>query len=195
MGQIMAIKWDAAAIIAGLVAIVGGAVWLGNLQSDINNLDIETIRAEIADAKQSNSLLPTGAVIMFWGDEFPAGYEVCDGSLIQDRDSKLYNQNKPDFENRFPLLQATIGNHKIGGASKIVLDVENLPPHSHPNPGIGRGDEKIEKKDNYRKNYLQQVERHKANETFNSGPSSNMKSKEISIMPPFQSVTCLIKVR
>jgi len=194
----MAIKWDAAAIIAGLVAVVGGAVWLGNLQSKIDNIDPDAIIEKMEQYKKDSSLngtLPVGTVIMYWGVETPDGFEICDGSIIQDKKSQLYEVKKPDFKGRFPLMQDTMGNHKKGGVSEIVLTEQHLPPHSHPNPGIGRGSEKIEKKDNYRKNYLEQGDKHKSNSSLNSGPSDAMQSKAINIMPPFQSVTCLIKVR
>lgn len=194
-GLKMKIKWDAAAVITGLVAIIGGAIWLGNLQSDISKLDPKAIRAEIEKVKRENSTIPVGTVLMFWGDSAPSGYEICDGSVIQDRDSVLFDKRKPNFNKRFPLMQENFGGYDIGGEKEIMLQESNLPPHVHPNPGIGAGAWKIEKKDNYFKNYLEQNDKHKSNSDLDVQASDKMRSEAISILPPYQTVTCLIKVR
>jgi len=196
-------KLDLAALIAGVTALVGGGIWLGGLQGKVDSMTQDGIKNYVDEAivealgKQPtlNSGNPIGTVIMFWGDETPDGYEVCDGSMIHDDRSVLVNQKKPDFSNRFPMFTVSLSNHHFGGNAEVVLSEKNLPPHTHPNPGIGVGTWKFEKKDNNRKNYLEHNDKHKANPNLNYGPSEVMTAESFKVLPPYQTVTCLIKVR
>lgn len=92
--------------------------------------------------------LPIGSIIMYSGNVFsiPDGWRLCDGT-----------NETPDLRDRF-IIGA--GNHyplnNTGGAEKVVLTVDQLPPHNHgylsfnqvednwksggdPSPGNGTG--------------------------------------------------------
>lgn len=54
--------------------------------------------------------VPIGTVIDWWRNEdasivmpFPSGYQICDGSVINNPDSPLNGQNVPDLSDRFVL--------------------------------------------------------------------------------------------
>lgn len=111
-----------------------------------------------ADIKKSN-LMPKGGIIIWSGDQVPAGWGLCDGTSYPAVDGTGSVQS-PDLRGRFVLgsgqgqdLTARNKGDK-GGAETHKLTVEEMPSHNHPintanstnegcsaarNPPIGRG--------------------------------------------------------
>lgn len=63
-------------------------------------------------------IVPPGTVVAFSGTEIPEGWALCDG-----------NNGTPNLVDKF--IKGGTSNGAIGGSSQIILDVSNLPPHTH----------------------------------------------------------------
>lgn len=104
--------------------------------SNFQRVSIPDIYARIAAA------IPTGVVVMWSGEAIPEGWALCDG-----------DNGTPDLRGRFVVGQDTTDEHFLwvgntGGAKRVALTVEQLPPHTHsysapltvgPHPGGDNG--------------------------------------------------------
>lgn len=73
-------------------------------------------------------IVPPGSIIMYSGtiDDIPSGWYLCDGQ-----------NGTPDLRERFVIgASDTVASGSTGGASSIMLSVENLPAHSHTVSGV-----------------------------------------------------------
>ncbi|NJC26851.1 phage tail protein [Neolewinella antarctica] len=103
--------------------------------------------------------MPTSILgqIDFWPlSRIPSNYRVCDGSLLRVKDnSSLFSLlgttyggdgretfALPDLRGRLPVGagsvagRTTVALGQRGGLSEAVLEVSNLPPHTHTNPAL-----------------------------------------------------------
>jgi len=96
-----------------------------------NNITV-TSTAEI---KKSN-LMPKGGIIIWSGDQIPAGWGLCDGTNYQAVDGSGTVQS-PDLRGRFVLglgQGANLTNRtkgQTGGAETHTLTVAEIPKHNH----------------------------------------------------------------
>ena len=105
----------------------------------IANLSVTT--AKIADGAVTETKLapglavPIGSVVSWWGNAAtpPAGWRVCDGSVVSDSESPLKGETLPDLRGRF--VRGTTGDMRktpvVGGADEQTLAVAQMPAHSH----------------------------------------------------------------
>jgi len=113
------------------------------------NSDAERLR--LSREFMERTAPPIGAVIAFWGSRKDVDtlefYSLCDGEVIEDRDSPLFNLLKPDLRNRFvmgydgdldlaqpPVVggENTTPAQPPGLTGAHVLTLAEIPSHSHP---------------------------------------------------------------
>ncbi|WP_294266665.1 hypothetical protein [uncultured Chryseobacterium sp.] len=77
--------------------------------------------------------VPIGTVVAFAGKEIPWGWELCDGSEIDWRNSdaiRIIGRRKPNLINKF--IRGTNSDAvREGGSDEMRLTAENLPWHNH----------------------------------------------------------------
>jgi len=96
----------------------------------------------------SSGAPPSGAIIMFGGDDAPDGYVLCDGAAISRTTFvNLFNEigtnfgigdgattfNVPDFrtDERYP--SGAVNNAAVGDEEgSRTIEITNLPAHNHP---------------------------------------------------------------
>ena len=110
-------------------------------------------------SSSSESAVPVGGVIMWWGDwsnikTRPKGFDLCDGGEIRDAESQLNGKYRPDLLGRYPkgapkhsadvVSKPTYGGFKPGEeifTEGTRLTMLQIPKHSHkviePNGGKG----------------------------------------------------------
>ena len=98
---------------------------------------------------------PVGCVIAYFGAKSDIGnaavgmerWELCDGTIVQDKESKLFGKTKPDLNERFVIGTTTDVNLAetpiqggvnetpvipLGSTNNTKLTVEQMPSHEHP---------------------------------------------------------------
>lgn len=95
-----------------------------------------SIPAEGSTVIAPPALVPLGAVLDWWQfspvQQPPAGYAICDGTVITDRNSPFWGAYTPDLSGKFVMGTADanqIGN--AGGASTIDLAHAHGMSHTH----------------------------------------------------------------
>lgn len=97
----------------------------------------------------ADATAPVGAILMYGGTSAPAGWLICDGAslLRAGTYAALFavigtafgsadgtHFNLPDMRARFPMGLDSANGHSIGtkgGAASVLLQVAELPPHTH----------------------------------------------------------------
>lgn len=70
--------------------------------------------------RDSNSVLPTGAIILWEGTTPPEGWALCDG-----------NNGTPDLKGRFVMGSSNVNNYGYGGNDTVNITEANIPAHNH----------------------------------------------------------------
>ena len=86
---------------------------------DFDNLDIIINKKK---CKRNNKYIPKGGIIMWSGTitSIPNGWLLCDGTY-----------NTPNLQDKFIMGSGKNNIGSIGGNSEIILQTNNLPPHTH----------------------------------------------------------------
>jgi microcystin-dependent protein len=92
----------------------------------VNDLD-DRVTSEVSrlDLKIDNKGVPVGAIMMWSGAIAPDNWHICDGT-----------GGTPDLRDRF--IVGSGSSYAIGatgGAAEVILDISQMPIHSHPYSG------------------------------------------------------------
>ena len=69
----------------------------------------------------TSSIIPSGLIMMYYGNNIPDGWALCDGT-----------NGTPDLRNRFIIGAGdTYTSGDTGGESVHILTIDELPKHSH----------------------------------------------------------------
>jgi len=86
------------------------------------NENYEAIEKKVSELKEAT--VPTGIIVMWSGliNSIPNGWALCDGT-----------KGTPDLRDRFIMATVTSvsESERIGGRSKLVLELDNIPEHDH----------------------------------------------------------------
>ena len=92
-----------------------------NLNNIINNMDDGKLNINELNIEGKLNFLPRGSIVMWTLNEIPKGWLICNGS-----------NGTPDLRNRFIV---GVGDkyklNDIGGSDTVVLNVNQLPAHTH----------------------------------------------------------------
>jgi hypothetical protein len=88
-----------------------------------------------AVVNKASSVLPKGAVVMWWGekDKWPKNFELCDGGRCQD-----LGYEKPNLQGCFA-RGAKVGANTVTNDDKGGSDTHPLPDHVHTLPELVAG--------------------------------------------------------
>lgn len=105
------------------------------VQDTLQVTDEATLSGEISfkGTLSGMGLPPIGTIVMMEEAFENEGWQLCDGSLIEDVESPLYGKTVPDLRNRY--LRATADVKKVGnlgGEASVTLQGKNIPAHNHP---------------------------------------------------------------
>jgi microcystin-dependent protein len=92
-----------------------------NLSNNITNMDNGKLQINELNIEGKLNFLPKGSIVMWTQNEIPKGWLICNGQ-----------NGTPDLRNRF--IVGAGSNYKLndtGGADTVVLNVNQLPAHSH----------------------------------------------------------------
>jgi microcystin-dependent protein len=70
--------------------------------------------------RDSNSILPAGAIILWEGTTPPEGWALCDGT-----------NGTPDLKGRFVMGSSNVNNYEYGGNDTVSITEANIPAHNH----------------------------------------------------------------
>jgi microcystin-dependent protein len=132
----------------GVIVATNKTQTLTNKTITSSNIEADTIKVKYTPDNTYNPLLPPGTVTMYAGPVIPKGWLSCDGSSVARNGiyADLFaaigiaygtpENNEtfrlPNFQSRFPIgKSSTYGLGATGGASMIILDVSNIPLHTH----------------------------------------------------------------
>ena len=69
----------------------------------------------------TSSIIPSGVIMMYYGNNIPDGWALCDGT-----------NGTPDLRNRFIIGAGdTYTSGDTGGESVHILTIDEMPKHSH----------------------------------------------------------------
>lgn len=86
------------------------------LNGKINNNELYVI-----PENNTSSIIPSGLIMMYYGNNIPDGWALCDGT-----------NGTPDLRNRFIIGAGdTYTSGDTGGESVHILTIDEMPKHSH----------------------------------------------------------------
>ncbi len=132
--------------------------------------------------------IPVGGIIMWSGSVAPDGWAICDG-----------RNGTPDLRNRFvrgmdPAKAGSVVS--TGGADKVTLKTENLPPHRHEYFGddqIADRDHETTQVSRYVGNYDAKSEKKGASNVYLSGSTGS--GTPFEVLPPYYSLAFIMRVK
>jgi len=111
-------------------------------------------QALINDLYTADDMTPIGTMTMIAHDTIPVNWLLCEGTTVYNRVDypELYalltnfhidgdTFNLPNMSNRFPLSHVNLGEAVgiVGGSQTALLDLTNIPPHTHIQTSRGTG--------------------------------------------------------
>jgi microcystin-dependent protein len=125
----------------------------GNVASNIPIPSVAGLPQALDEALNDlNAYLPVGSIAMFGGDVAPAGWLICDGSILQVNQypdlaqvlSSTYGGNGtttfglPNLQGRFPVGRSADAEFASlglsGGVKTVTLTEQQIPSHKHQVP-------------------------------------------------------------
>ena len=180
----MKIKWEQAVIVTLILAAVSAVFFLGRISIQLEEVQPQKYLARLDKVEKIHltSAVPVGTILMYWSDQVPEGYQRCDGSVVEDSESSFDQEKKPNFEGgifpRFVDLETIKSTKSTGGRKEVTL--------THANLGLASVNQSIETRDNNKRHFMT---------SYNNAINNPLTPTAFEILPPFQTVGCIIKVK